>query len=258
MSDQTAIQKVNNYFSSDIVRARFSEVLSERNAGAYIASVLLAVANNDGLQECTPQSIYSAALQAASLRLSVDPSLGQAHMVPFKDHGVPKATFIVGYKGLHDMAVRTGKYRYINVSPVYEGEIITEDRYSGWHELSGQRKSDEIVGWLGAFEQNDGYGHTLYMTVDEIHEHAQKYSKGYNSPRSGWKTNTRAMERKTVLRLLLKRWGYMDPTDAAVLHQSENGDGEVIDAEFEAPEIETGNGNRERRTEEQIQSELGF
>lgn len=257
MSDQTAIQKVNTYFSNDVVRSRFTEVLTERNAGAYIASVLLVVAGSDQLQKCTPQSIYSAALQAATLRLSVDPNTKQAYLVPYGN----KATLIVGYKGLHDMAVRTGKYRYINVGPVYEGEGIEEDRYTGWHKLTGQRLSNDIIGWLGAFEMINGYGHTMYMTVEEIHEHAQKYSKSYHNPKSGWKTDTAKMERKTVLRLLLTNWAELDPTDAALLEVIESNGETTIDAEFEAPEINTTTleeKQAEQLTEGEIMEQLGF
>ena len=226
MTDQVALAKVTKYFDSEVVRARFREVLGSRDAGAYISSVLLAVAGSNSLQECSLQSIYMSALRAASLRLSVDPSTGQAYLVPFKGD----ATLIVGYKGLQDMAVRTGKYRYINVGPVYEGEVIEEDRISGFHRFTGQRKSKKIIGWIAAFELYSGYGKTMYMTVDEVHDHAKKYSKAYNNQSSPWKSDPDKMERKTVLRLLLRRWGYLDPIDAATLDEVETAsNGEVIE-----------------------------
>lgn len=233
----TAIEKVSNYMRSDVVRARFADAVGDRFAGAYISSVLLAVANDEtgNLAKCRPESIYVSALRAATLRLCVDPGLGQAYLVPFGG----KATLIVGYKGLYDMAVRTGRYRYINVNPIYEGERIEENRISGLitlESLQGQRVSSKIIGWLSAFEmlpvkgQKYGLAKTLYMTVEEIHEHAQKYSKSYDSPKSGWKTDTAAMERKTVLRILLRKWGYLDPADAAVLSEIEN-EADAIDGE---------------------------
>ena len=251
------IERVSKFFSDDIVRTKFRDVLGG-SAGSYIASVVLAVANSDKLQKCTPRSIYSAALQAATLRLSVDPSTGQAYLVPFKD----KATLIVGYKGLYDLAVRTGKYRYINVGKVYEGEVVAEDRLSGFHSLSGGKDSDIIIGWIAAFEMNNGYAKTIYMTVDEIHKHAQKYAKAYDLPTSGWKTDTKAMERKTVLRLLLRRWGYLDPTDVGVLEEVEEAsNGDVIDAVVnEAPPEEPAGAEipSEPRSELEILTEMGI
>lgn len=221
---ETAITK---YMRSEIVKQRFAEVVGEYNSGAYVTSVLLAVANDPTglLQQCAPESIYVSALRAASMRLSVDSSIGQAYLVPFKG----KATLIVGYKGLYDMAIRTGRYRYINVGPVYEGEVVEEDRITGYHRLNGYRQSDLVIGWLGAFEMITGYAKTIYMTVEEIHEYARKYSKGYDNPKSIWKANPRAMEQKTVLRILLRKWGYLDPSDLAVVDQVEQENAEAED-----------------------------
>jgi recombination protein RecT len=236
-TDTKAIEKVSNFMRSGDVKARFAEVVGDRNAGAYISSVMLAVANDESgkLAKCTPTSIYVAALRAATLRLSVDPSMGQAYLVAFGD----KATLVVGYKGLQDMAVRTNKYRYMNVAKIYEGETVEPDRISGLitlKSLGGKRTSNKVAGYLAAFEMLDGYAHTLYMTIDEIHEHAKKYSRGYDYKNqkgeftSLWHKNPDEMERKTPLRLLLRKYGYMDPNDAAVLEEIES---EMpIDAEF--------------------------
>lgn len=232
--EPTAIAKINHYLSSDTVKARFTEIVGERNSGAYISSVMLAVADSTALQKCQADSIYISALRAATLRLSVDPGLGQAYLVPFKG----RAVLIVGYKGLQDMAVRTGKYRYINVGPVYEGEEVEENRISGFHSLKGHKASRDakVVGWIAAFELYTGFAHTMYMTVEEIRQHAQDYSKGYDYKNdqgeytSLWHKESAKMERKTVLRLLLRKWGYLDPSDAAVLNEIEN-EPDSIDAE---------------------------
>jgi len=274
MSDQTAIQKVGNYLTSEVVRSRFAEVIGNGNAGAYISSVLLAVTDSADLQKCTPQSIYTSALRAATLRLSVDPGLGQAYLVPFKKKDIQIAILIVGYKGLHDMAVRTNQYKYINVAPIYEGETVIEDRLSGLHEIySGNpdalenrvngyktkySHSDVIIGWIGSFQMWNGYKKTMYMTVKEIHDHAKKYSKSYNNESGVWKKDPQKMERKTTLRLLLRRWGYLDPTDSAVLEEIEtqNNDDEIVEGELlnREPEEEP----TQSRSEEEILADLGY
>jgi recombination protein RecT len=225
--EQTALAKISNYLQSESIKERFSEVVGDRNAAAYIASVMLAVANDDSgnLRKCTPASIYISALRAATLRLSVDPSTGQAYLVPFGEH----ASLLVGYKGLYDMAVRTNKYRYINVPKRYEGETTTPDPISGLITaagLGGSKTSDKIIGYIGAFEMYGGFSKTIYMTVEEIHEHARTYSKAYNSTKSLWQSKKRhdveAMESKTVLRRLLRRWGYLDPADVSNLEMAES------------------------------------
>lgn len=233
--EEKALTKITNYLESSVVKARFAQIMGERGASNYIASVLIAVADSYSLQKCSPASIYTNALRAATLRLSVDPGVGQAYLVPFKGH----ATLIVGYKGLHDMAVRTNRYRYINVSPIYEGQEITEDQITGFHKIGGSRSGNKIIGWIAAFEmlpRFGGYSKTMYMTVEEIHAHGKRYSKSYDTKdqkgeyTSLWHTDPEKMERKTVLRLLLRRWGYIDPADVQVLEELENE--EPIEAEF--------------------------
>lgn len=241
---ETKIVKISKYLDSEVVKTRFQEVLG-KSAGQYIASVMVAVKDSQALQECQPESIYVSALRAATLRLSVDPALGQAYLVPFAG----RATLIVGYKGLYDMAVRTRKYRYINVGPIYEGQEVEENPITGFHSIKGTPENkNNIIGWIGAFEMNPergqatGFGKTFYLTVEEIHEHAQAYSKGYGTPdKNGilvdkkgkptiWQTERRKMERKTVMRLMIRRWGYLDPTDANQLEEME-AEQEPIDAE---------------------------
>ena len=263
--EPTAIAKINNYLSSDPIRARFAEVVGEHNSGAYISSVLLAVADSETLQKCQITSIYISALRAATLRLSVDPGLGQAYLVPFGG----KATLIVGYKGLMDMAVRTGKYRFINVSPIKEGITIEENPISGLitlMSLKGHATSQKVIGWLAAFEMMNGYSKTLYMTIEELHEHAQKYSKGYNYKNnkdeftSLWHKEPAKMERKTVLRLLMRRWGYLDPSDAAMLTEIESEpdsiDADAIEGSWDTDTFELN--QPEQKSETELMAELGY
>ena len=221
--------KLKEYIRSEEIMLRFKEVLGDYQASAYVSSVVLAVANSQALQECTPLSIVTASLRAASLRLSCDPSTGQAYLVPFADNGVKKATLIVGYKGLYHMALRTNKYRRINVTEVYQGENVIEDRITGTHNLGGGRTGNKVAGYIGYFQLLSGYQKTVYMTVEEIHAHARDKSRGYNRPDSAWKTDTAMMEKKTVLRLMLSHWGYFDPHDAMAI--------ESLEAENEGVEI---------------------
>lgn len=251
------------YMRKDEIKARFSEVLGDnRNAGAYIASVLLAVANGpQALQECSPASVYSAALRAATLRLSVDPSTGQAYLVPFGKN----ATLIVGYKGLYDMAVRTNRYRYINIGKIYEGQEVVEDPITGSLHVEGKRTGNTVIGRIGAFEMTNGFSKAIYMTSEEIHAIGAKYSKRYNSADGIWKTNPDIAEHKTVLRRLLRRYGYIDPNDAAVLDAIESEDVEIVDAatgEVDVPSLASENieppSNVAELTEDEIIAQMGF
>lgn len=253
MGDQTTAlavtgsDKLKAIMRAPDTMARFAEILGQHNAPAYVSSVLIAVANNDQLQQCSPGSIITSAMRAATLRLSCDPSTKQAHLVPFKG----KATLVVGHKGYYDMAQRTGRYRYLNDFKVYEGQEVIENQLTGDVQIKGFRKPDsKVIGYGFYFELITGLKKVLYMTVDEIREHGEKYSKTFDYPTSLWRTNFEAMARKTVIRLCLSRYGYLDPTDAMTLSALD--ETEVEDVQYtEAPETP-------ERSEADTMRELGF
>jgi recombination protein RecT len=268
----TAITKISKYLESETVFSRFAKVVGDRNAASYIASVMITVKDSYQLQECHPESIYTSALRAATLKLSTDPATGQAYLVPYAG----KCTLQIGYKGLYDMAVRTGKYRYINVGPIYEGQTVQENQITGFHSISGSKQGDTIIGWIGAFEMNPergqvtGFGKTFYMTIIEIHAHAKQYSKTYGKKdKKGnptiWQVETPKMERKTVLRLMLRRWGYFDPNDVQMLNEVEAEDETIEGAASDIynPEMPTipdydEDAETHKRTTEENVSQLGY
>lgn len=226
----TKYDRVKAVMRSDEAVERFAEVLGNANARGYISSVLLAVAQNTALQECSPQSIMTSAMRAATLKLTVDPSLGQAYIVPFKG----AATFVIGYKGLEQLALRTGKYRHINVATIFEGQTVVENQLKGIHSIQGLPETRVPIGYLLYFELRDGYAKTFYMTIEEIAEHAQRYSKSFGKPTSPWTTNFAEMCKKTVMRLGLIRYGYFDPNDSLAMAtvDDQEPEAESIDAEW--------------------------
>lgn len=251
--EQTKAITVREYMRTDTALQGFTEFMEEANAKAYISSVLIAVQNDEKLMKCNNQSIYNSALRAASLQLSVDPVAKQAYLIPFGD----KCTLLVHYQGLVDMAVRTGKYNWINVDPVYEGEKWVKDRLSGIHEFEGEKKADKVIGWFAAFQMNNGYTKTHYMSLEEIHAHGKKYSRSYNSSKSLWKTRPEVMERKTPLRILLTQWGYIAPNDQAALMAIESED--WINGEYEEIGAEVAEKKRKpRKSAKKNVESLGF
>lgn len=140
--------------------------------------------------------------------MPINPSLGFSYIVPFKN----QAQFQIGYKGIVQLALRTGQYKTINAGAVCEGQIQEIDFVTG-EIIRGEKISDEIVGYVAYFELLNGFHKSLYMTVDEIDEHAKKYSQSYNYDlKSGrkssvWSSNFHAMACKTVLKLLLSKFG---------------------------------------------------
>ena len=165
MTESKALTTYNNYLKikaygqSPEVTNSFVQLLG-KSAPHYIQSALIAVQTNETLMECTPRSIFRSALRAATLGLSCDPSLGHAYIVPYKnkDTGEKEAQFQPGWHGVQHMALRTGKYEYINVSPVYEGEQVTEDRITGELKIEGSPSgSKNTIGLIASFKLLSGY-----------------------------------------------------------------------------------------------------
>lgn len=224
--------KIKEYGRSPEVTNSFVQLLGQ-TAPHYIQSALIAVQANELLMQCTPRSIFSSALRAATLRLSCDPAIGHAWLVPYKNNakgGIYEAQFQAGWKGVQHMALRTGKYRYINVSPVFEGEEVVEDRITGSLKIEGEITSPKREkGLIASFALLSGLQKSIYMTNEEMDAHGKKYSKGYNKVGGIWTTNKPAAYHKTILLRLLKTYGYLDPTEAAILDEEQ---GEVADLEL--------------------------
>ena len=189
------------------IKRRFEELL-DSSAPSFVSSILTIVRSNSKLQDCSPNSILAAAGIAAALKLPINPSLGFAHIVPFKG----LAQFQLGWRGYVQLAMRSGQYRTLNAGAVREGQIKEIDFVTG-EIIRGEKISDEIVGYVSYMELINGFKKSLYMTVEELREHAQKYSQSYAYDlRSGrktsvWTTNFDAMAKKTVLKKLLNNFG---------------------------------------------------
>ncbi len=224
-------KKIMAYGQSPEVLKAFRDVLGSQ-APVYIQSAINAVRMDERLQECTPRSIFNAALRAATMRLSCDPAVGQAYLIPYRNKGVMEAQFQAGWKGIQHMALRTGKYQYINVSKVYDGEEVEEDRITGELKITGQMKSPKRdIGLIASFGLINGYRKSIYMSYEELEEHGKRYSKSYQSGRqdSIWLTNKQLAYHKTILLKLLRTYGYLEPADAALLDAEED---EIVNTEL--------------------------
>ena len=213
MASQTE-QSLVEVLRSNIVKKRFEDMLGE-NSGSFLSSILTIVNNNSRLRECSAATILSAASTAAALKLPITPSLGFAHIVPYRTKNGYQATFQIGWKGLVQLAMRSNQYRRLHSSKVCEGQIKDVDFITG-DPIRGEKISDKVVGYAAYFELINGFNKTLYMSIEDLKEHAKKYSQSYaydvkNGTRTSvWSTNFDAMAKKTVLKLLLSKYGIMN------------------------------------------------
>jgi recombination protein RecT len=211
----TGIKGISQFLNSESIKSKFTEILGQKGVG-FISSVLSVVSSNSSLSNADQNSIYTAALMAASLDLPINQNLGLAYIVPYnakQSDGTYKqmAQFQLGYKGFLQLAQRSGQFKTINSTDVREGEIVSWDRMSGeitfeWIQDSKVRLSKKVVGYLSYFKLLNGFENSLYMTVEEIDAHAKKYSQTYKKYGTGlWRDEFEGMAKKTVTKLNLSK-----------------------------------------------------
>jgi recombination protein RecT len=135
------------------------------------------------------------------------------------------------------LALRSGQYQIINVTEIYQGEEIKQDRLTGKIVLNGRRNGNDVIGYCAYFKLLNGFEKYLYMTSEEVTDHAKKFSKSYDNDKSIWKINFDAMAKKTVLKALISKYGVMSIQMQNAITQEEHEAqeesrelGEVIDA----------------------------
>ena len=197
------VATIENWVESDTIKQKFREVL-DKGAGAFVTSLLSLVKSTPQLAAADPKTVISAAMTAATLKLPINPNLGFAYIIPYKT----EAQFQMGYKGYIQLAMRTGQYKTINASVVYEGQVEGVDFITG-EIIRGTKKSDKVVGYVAYFELINGFSKMVYMTKEEMLRHAQTFSKSFSRSSSVWKTNFDAMGLKTVIRRLISKYGIM-------------------------------------------------
>ena len=228
MAVQNSLQKANQrwglsaYLTKDAVRDQINKVVGGKDGQRFISAIVSATTVNSTLQECTNQSILSAALLGESLKLSPSPQLGHYYLVPFNDKEKGKvAQFQLGYKGYIQLAIRSGQYKKMNVMSIKEGELeyfdpLNEDikinlKIDDWDE----REKLPTIGYYAFFELTNGFRKALYWSRSQMEGHAFKYSQGYKNDKlrgtayTFWSKDFDGMAYKTMLRQLISKWGIM-------------------------------------------------
>ena len=238
---------IGSYLTGDAVKQRINQVIGGKDGQRFISAVVSAVQTNPGLQECTNQSILSAALLGESLKLSPSPQLGQYYMVPFNDKDRGKvAQFQLGYKGYIQLAIRSGQYKKLNVRAIKEGELVKFDPLNEEIEVKliedeEQREVAETIGYYAMFEYTNGFRKAIYWSKNKMLAHADKYSQAFSAnggivktkygekkkvsysdfiagnydPKDSWMYSSfwykdfDGMAYKTMLRQLISKWGIM-------------------------------------------------
>ena len=187
----------------EIEKALPSVITPER----FTRITLSALSANPTLQQCSPKSFLGAMMTAAQLGVEPNTPLGQAYLIPFKNKGKIECQFQLGYKGLIDLAYRSGEIQIIQAHTVYENDEFEYelglDPVLKHVPYKGADKGSPVYFYAVFKLKNGGYGFEV-MSAEEVRAHAKKYSQSFGSDYSPWKTNFEEMAKKTVLKKALK------------------------------------------------------
>lgn len=226
---------ISKYLGQETIKKSLASMLgNERESQKFISNILSATSVNPDLQKCDYSTVVSASLLANALSLSLSPTLGLAYLVPFEDRKNDRkvATFILGYKGYIQLAVRSGYYKKINVLAVKEGELVRYDPLAEEVEVNlieddEQRENTPTIGYYAMFEYVQGFRKAIYWSKKKMLIHADKYSKAFKKaayenilagkiPESDmwkyssfWYKDFDGMAFKTMIRQLISKWGIM-------------------------------------------------
>ena len=177
---------------------------------------LIAITENDNLlAQCDPAKLMKCAISATALNLSLNKQLGYAYIIGYKNKQqevIP--TFIIGYKGYIQLALRSGEYKHLNAVEVREGEM-KRNKFTGELTFIGENPNGKVIGYVAFLKQINGFESSYYMTETEIESYALKYSKAYaadkkyKTRKSLWSDPEERvkMALKTCLRQLLTTYG---------------------------------------------------
>lgn len=207
----TGLQKpsIKTFFEADNVKGKFEELMgSKTKSSNFITSVLQVAASNDLLKKADPGTVYHAAITAATIELPINNQLGFAYIVPFNNSkkGIVEAQFMIGYKGLIQLALRSGQFKTISATPIYEGQLIAENPLTGFEFDFTVKGKGKPIGFASYFKLINGFEKTMYASIQEVEKHASKYSQTFKKGFGIWKDDFESMAQKTVLKLLLSKY----------------------------------------------------
>ena len=252
----TQVAKPKDFFNQDNVKARFNEIMGKKST-TFIASVLQCVAQNQLLAKADVNSIYQAAMMAATLDLPINNNLGFAYIIPYNEkvkgaNGQPDtwrtvAQFQLGYKAFIQLAQRSGQFKTISASPIYDGQLVSSNPLTGFEFDFTRPAVGKPIGYAAYFSLLNGFEKTLYMTAEELDKHGKSFSQTFKKGFGLWKDNFDSMALKTVTKLLLAKYAPLSVemqkaavSDQAIINDAETEDISYIDNTDEEVNKENG------------------
>lgn len=185
---------------TQIEKALPSVITPER----FTRIALTAYSRNEKLQECTAESFLGSMMQAAQLGVEPNTPLGQAYLIPYRNKGVMEVQFQLGYRGMIDLAYRSGEVQNIQAHEVYENdtfeyELGLEPKLK---HIPALKDRGEVILYYAVFKLTNGGVGFEVMSKEDVEAFAKKKSKTYGT--GPWQSDFDAMAKKTLVKRLLK------------------------------------------------------
>lgn len=201
------IKRARMFLQRDDVREQIAQAAVKGiDVDRLIKTALSVMTKNPRLLECSPASWALALQQAAELGLEPTGGLGRAYLIPYKNRGEYEAQFMIGARGLVELARRHPDIVDVDAQVVYEGDhfeyelglkpnLVHKPRFH-----SGELPPMAAVYAVAYFTN----GHAKFEVmnraqIDDIRKRSKSKSEG------PWVTDYNEMARKTVLRRLTKQ-----------------------------------------------------
>jgi recombination protein RecT len=255
---------IANFLNTPSTAKFLADTICEKK-GEFVSNLIALCDGDKNLAACDYGHLMKCALNATALNLPLNKNLGYAYVIAYNETKKERITetdgngkeltkwvekkvaiphFQIGYKGLIQLAIRTGQYKLLNACEVREGEI-NRNKFTGEIKFLGEKPNGKIVGYLAYFEMTNGFSASLYMSEEQIESHAMRFSKMYQNDKKYSGANSKwsdpdarpKMAMKTVLKGLLGTYGLMT-TEFAKAFEHDN-----------EAETETANGNRYQEAE---------
>lgn len=170
-----------------------------------LSIVMTEIRKNPDLANCNQQSLISAVIQSSQLGLEPGSALGHAYLIPFKNNkqGTTDCQFLVGYRGMIDLARRSGQVVSLSAQVIYENDIF-EFEYGLDEKLKhipSREDRGRLVGAYAIAKLKDG-GHQIEVMWKNEIDKVRDTSKAKNF--GPWVSNYEEMSKKTVIRRLFK------------------------------------------------------
>lgn len=246
-----------------IQQSMLSAFGTQKHVEQVKSSLLVLASKTPELKKCEPLSLITAASMGEDLKLPMSATLGYYYILPFNEkkrdsHGkiiyklnpdgskatdkngrwiaetIPKATFVLGYKGYWQLAMRSGLYKRIIALPIKESEflgynMLTEEIQVSMESDIKKRNEQRTVGYYAMFELVSGFRKAIYWSHEQMMYHADTYSPAFSASvyqqiqngeipdkdmweySSFWYKDFDGMAIKTMIRHLLSRYGALSP-----------------------------------------------